>query len=239
LLWVVAVAAGLALAVLCAGQGMSRVPRQQALHVLVLSEASASTVRCPSCATYVQQYASAVARDADQQIWVEHLSWQPRAGTSPEIPTVSAATQSVLRLRQALGSADLIVLRVGDEQSMITIREDSCDRAAASTSPCTTTVNEFEHQLRALLTAIDAIRHRESRLVVVAAPDPHNLTAVSASQCACDVTSEAGGICVDTVPLVASGALAPTDWHGPDDELAMDQAGHDAVARVLLRHEDR
>jgi hypothetical protein len=39
--------------------------------------------------------------------------------------------------------------------------------------------------------------------------------------------------------LVASGALAPTDWHGPDDELAMDQAGHDAVARVLLRHEDR
>ena len=233
-----ALAAGLALAVFGMAQGTGS-PHQADLHVLVLDESSTSTVRCPSCHTYIQQYAGAIARDANKQVWVEHLSWRPSEGPPAETRSEPASSRSGLRLRQALGSADLIVLSVGNRHSMITIQEDSCELGAGPSSLCTTSVSEFGEQLRALLTAVDAIRGRSSRIVVVAAPDPHNLMAVPAAQAACQATRAVGGICVDAMQLVAEGALSPTDWHGPDGKLAMGQVGHDAVAHALRRWPDR
>jgi hypothetical protein len=236
---IVALAVGLALAVIGAERGMFGSHQQPVLHVLVLTESSTSTVRCPSCVTYLQQYADVLARGANKQVWIEHLSWQQREVQPAESPTARADARSGLRLRQSLGSADLIVFSVGDEHSMITLREDSCDSVGASSSPCTTSVSEFDRQLRAVLTTIDAIRSQDSRVLVVAAPDPHNRKAVPAAQLACEATLELGGICVNTTPLVARGVLSPTEWHGSVDELAMDQAGHDAVAEAVLQYADR
>jgi hypothetical protein len=201
-------------------EGASSSPDSASRLILLVGDASAGQDGCPGrCRTYTEQLAANLQHEGPEAVKIEDRSWRTNTWPPASVNSVAAYMRADPGLRQAVRSADVLVL------------------ALTGTSP-----NEFAEQLRSLLDEVDWIRHDEPvdlRVVIAPRPTSSGTWVGQVAETGCQVVVSYAGACVNVSELVRSGRLAPADWQPSPGHPRLSQNGHDVLALELVRTSDQ
>lgn len=141
-----------------AEKGLLDDAEQRDFGMLVLGESSADNPDCSTCSTYIEQFAAVVAREEGRSVQIYGAGGDPTTWPLTDLTAVTALLQNDSQLRELVRTADIVLIRLGDEDSTAAFDVGSCVADQVVRSPCTMTRNGPSSQQDLLLTAIEDLR---------------------------------------------------------------------------------
>lgn len=144
--------------------GLLKNPDQGDLRLLVLGESVAETRDCPTCATYIEQFAAAAAREGGRSVQLFGADGDPTTWPLTDLTAVTALLQNDEEFRDLVRTADIVVISLGKEFRADAFDPDSCVARESQRRPCRSGLRSQRDRLR---TAIEDLLRPDASVVLL------------------------------------------------------------------------
>lgn len=147
--------------------GLLKNADQDEIRLLVLGGSIAETRDCPTCATYIEQFAAAAARDEGGSVQIFGAGGDPTTWPLTDLAAVTALLQDDDQLRELVRSADIVLISLGGGPPAGAFDTGSCAVHDITGRACPTSRRGLRSQRDSLRTTIDDLRRPDSTVLLL------------------------------------------------------------------------